>query len=175
MKLEQQDVQEDTVMTPQNSQSPRGKKPVIIYIMILFIAAFLLMALSSLMHQRTNSEMLGELQDSVSAMQEVQATQDKIIDLQEQLNSAEDTIASLEKQLEEQEALIQEEQQTAQALLALYTLQQEFLTQDFDGCRTTLQEIADNGWAELLPDESVAGVTSPAQRYQELKEAVLNQ
>ena len=35
------------------------EKPVVIYIMILFIVAFLLMALSFLMHQRSNSEVIG--------------------------------------------------------------------------------------------------------------------
>ena len=62
------------------------KKPVVVYIMILFIVAFLLMALSFLMHQRSNSEALSELRNSVTAMQEVQSFQEKIIDLQEQMD-----------------------------------------------------------------------------------------
>lgn len=45
-----------------------GKKPVIVYILILFLAAFLLMFLSLLAHQRSNSEALGKLQNSVSAI-----------------------------------------------------------------------------------------------------------
>ena len=68
-------------------ETPSGKKPVVVYIMILFIAAFLLMALSFFMHQRSNTEALGELQDSVSAMQEIQNTQDKVIQLQEELSA----------------------------------------------------------------------------------------
>ena len=64
-----------------------GKKPVVIYIMILIIVAFLLMALSFLMHQRSNSEVLGELQNSVTTMQEVQREQEKIMELQEELAS----------------------------------------------------------------------------------------
>ena len=55
----------------QPSEAPEeapGKKPVLVYIMILFIAAFLLMALSFAAHQRRNTEALGELQNSVSAM-----------------------------------------------------------------------------------------------------------
>ena len=35
---------------------PAGRKPVIVYIMVLFIAAFLLMALSFFMHQRRSSK-----------------------------------------------------------------------------------------------------------------------
>ena len=66
-----------------------GKKPVIVYILILFLAAFLLMFLSLLAHQRSNSEALGKLQNSVSAIQEIQATQEQIIELQEKVDAVE--------------------------------------------------------------------------------------
>ena len=60
----------ETADKPQTSPADKpGKKPVVVYIMILFIAAFLLMALSFFMHQRSNSEVLGELQNSVTTMQ----------------------------------------------------------------------------------------------------------
>ena len=87
--------------------------------MILFIVAFLLMALSFLMHQRSNSEVLGELQDSVTAMQEVQATQDALLDLQNQLDEAQTTIDALESSAEETDAALAEAQRENQALLAL--------------------------------------------------------
>ena len=49
-------------VTPASSETPEtGKKPVIIYILILFLAAFLLMFLSMLSHQRSNTEALGQL------------------------------------------------------------------------------------------------------------------
>ena len=67
----------------QTPETPTGKKPVVVYIMILFIAAFLLMALSFFMHQRSNTEAMGELQHSVNAIQEVKVSQEKIIELQE--------------------------------------------------------------------------------------------
>ena len=106
MKFEKRSGDAETpVPTPEGTPSA-GKKPVVIYIMILFIVAFLLMALSFLMHQRSNSEVLGELQNSVSAMQEVQATQDALVELQAQLKDAEDTIAELESAAEkDQQAL----------------------------------------------------------------------
>ena len=54
-------------VTPASSETPEtGKKPVIIYILILFLAAFLLMFLSMLSHQRSNTEALGQLQNSFS-------------------------------------------------------------------------------------------------------------
>ena len=58
--------------------------------------------------------------------------------------------------------------------MALYTLQQEYLAGNLDSCRITLQEISDQKLADLLPTTAPEGVTTPAQRYQELREAILN-
>ena len=67
MKFEKRTDGEQIPSSPQEDKPSAGRKPVVIYIMILFIVAFLLMALSFVMHQRSNSEVLGELQNSVSA------------------------------------------------------------------------------------------------------------
>ena len=65
-------------VTPASSGTPdTGKKPVIVYILILFLAAFLLMFLSMLSHQRSNAEALGQLQNAVSAIQEIQSSQEQ--------------------------------------------------------------------------------------------------
>ena len=87
MKFEKRTDGEQIPSSPQEDKPSAGRKPVVIYIMILFIVAFLLMALSFVMHQRSNTEVLGELQDSVSAMQEIQSTQDALLDLQDQLET----------------------------------------------------------------------------------------
>ena len=158
----------------QPEKKPSSRKPVVVYIMILFIAAFLLMALSFFMHQRSNTEALGELQNSVSALQEVQATQDENIQLQEELATANDEIEDLKKQLEDSQQEIDDAQAETAALLALYTLQQQFSSGDYDACRITMQSMEDQGLVALLPDKLEQDVTSPAQRYQQLKEAVPN-
>ena len=61
----------------------------------------------------------------------------------------------------------------ADALLALYTLQQEYLTEDYDGCRKILQTMEDEDLVKLLPKESLSDATSPADRYQEIYDAVM--
>ena len=126
-----------------------GNKPVVVYIMILFIAAFLLMALSFFMHQRSNTEALGELQNSVSTMQEVQATQEKIIDLQDKLAVAEDELdranEKLEKSEQERGALEKSLRQEQDALLALYALQQNDLNQNLDACVKTIEDAESTG------------------------------
>ena len=62
---------------PRLKPLPRDRKtnPSLSYIMILFIMAFLLMALSFFMHQRSNEEVIGTLQSSVSTLQELQESQ----------------------------------------------------------------------------------------------------
>ena len=158
-----------------NIETPEtGKKPVIIYILILFLAAFLLMFLSMLSHQRSNTEALGQLQNSVSAIQEIQATQEQIIELQKRLDETEAERDEAKEELKVISDSISDLEKTSQALMALYNLQQEYLTGNLDGCLLTLQEISDQHLDELLPSANTEGVTPPAQRYQELKEAILN-
>ena len=174
MKLEKRSSGSEEETTPLPQEESHSKKPVIVYIMILFIAAFLLMALSFLMHQRSNTEALGQLQNSVTAMQEVQAVQDKVIQLQEELADQEEELDKLQKQLDQQIAQNSESQQQTAALLALYTLQQQYSAGDLDACLLTLQRMDDEGLVELLPKEN-SQVTSPAERYEQLKIAILNQ
>ena len=171
MKLEKRSSEGEETPLPQ--EESQGKKPVVVYIMILFIVAFLLMALSFLMHQRSNTEALGQLQNSVSAMQEVQAVQDKVIQLQEELDKAEDQMEDLNKQLQEKDAAVADAAKDTEAMLALYTLQQQYSAGNYDACLATMQRMEDEGLIARLPKES-AEVTSPAQRYAQLKEAVLN-
>ena len=158
--------------------NPAGSKPVIIYIMILFIAAFLLMALSFLMHQRSNTEALGDLQNSVSAMQEVQSYQDKVIELQEELAAAEDALEEQEKT--SQEALAAKEEELTQqrkvleAMTDLYRLQQSYSNKDYEGCQTIIQQMEASGSVDCLPKEitGATGVTAPYERFTQFKEAV---
>jgi len=177
----------EPIGTPGPSPDPgpdRSKRPVLFYILILLAAALLLMGLSFLMHQRTNTLALGELQKSVSAMQEVQASQEKIIALQDELSNAEKELDDLQsarnddaaknaKTLEAQKEATLRAEQTAEALEALYTLQQQWLLQRYDDCRVILQDMADRGLVDYLPADSPrTGVTPPAVRYRQFEEAL---
>lgn len=173
MNLEKRSSGAPEEQPPQENSS--RKKPVVVYIMILFVVAFLLMALSFVMHQQSNSKVLGELQDSVSAMQEIQATQDRLLEIEKELSDTEDALEQAESDLDAAKQETLEAQQVQEALLALYELQQLYSAGDMDGCLETLQRMDDEGLVELLPDDRPEGITSPADRYQQLKEAVLNQ
>ena len=148
-------------------KSSDGKHPVLLYIMILFVAAFLLMGLSFLSSQHRNSQALGELQNSVSALQEMQNSQDKLLQMQQQLYDLERANEKLTSELESSS-------KQAAALQALNALQLKWLQLDLDGCRKILDDMADRDLASALPKSSDYGTTAPAKRYEELKNAITN-
>lgn len=168
-------------------QTPRSNKPVVVYIMILFIAAFLLMALSFLMHQRSNTEALGQLQNSMTAMQEVQATQEKNIELQDQLADVQDeldkTITAYDGQLTALVGDVQQKQLQLDAMTNLYLLQQAYSAGEYESCMEVIRFMEENqqvnalvieGAEEGTPSDGIIlppTWTSPYDRFYQLKAA----
>ena len=173
MKLEKRS--EGGPVEPVEETEPRGKKPVVLYIMILFIAAFLLMAWSFASHQKSNTEAIGRLQSSVNAMQGVQ---ERVVSLQKELDDAQDQIEDLERDLSLREMEMEAYNRQYQALGNLYTLERLYRQENLEGCR----EIIDSMEAEDLvvclsdslsdSDRELGIAVSNQARYQQLKEAV---
>lgn len=173
MKLEKrsQGGPEEPVQEPE----PRGKKPVVLYIMVLFIAAFLLMAWSFASHQKSNTEAIGKLQSSVTAMQGVQ---DRVIGLQKELDDAQDRIGDLERDIALREMELEASKRQCDAVTRLYALERLYRQENLESCR----EIIDGMEAEdlvtclsdnvSLSDRDLGLIVSNRERYQQLKEAV---
>lgn len=157
---------------PAEETAGKGKKPVVIYIMILFIAAFLLMAWSFASHQRSNTEALGRLQSSVTAMQEMQDLQDQVIALQKELAEVRKAMDALEEAASARQNEMDALEQQAAAMQRLYILQQQYASGNYEACRQTIALFEQQGYANLLPRPDDGSVTPPAERYQQLKEAV---
>lgn len=166
---------ETTPVTPAPAAEEPKKsagKPVIVYIMIMFIAAFLLMALSMLMHQRTTTEGIGELQHSFSAMADMQAHQEKVIELQEELSNAAEEKTELEAAIAALEENVAAEELESKAMMQLYILQLQFQAEEYDNCRNTIQTMETLELAELLPSQKEYTVPSPAETYETIKAAL---
>lgn len=155
-----------------------GKKPVIIYILVLFLVAFLLMTLSLLSHQRSNTEAIGQLQGSVTAMQEVQGLQEQVIQLQKELAETRDLLgqAEADAQYEQEQAVKNLAERDMMefrsiALLSLYQLEQHYSAGDLEACKVLIEDF-ECGLANSLPREGENGVTSPAEHYEALKDAI---
>lgn len=171
MKLEKRGDSRPAEVAEENA--PREKKPVVLYIMILFIAAFLLMALSFASHQRSNTEALGKLQSDLTAMHSVQEAQQRAIELQNDLTAASEENAALREQLEQEQEYSERIRRSTDAFYYLYALQLQYLNQDYAACQATIQAMEDGGLTKLLPDGGGAiDVTAPYVRYHQLKEAV---
>lgn len=151
-----------------------GNKPVVVYIMVLFIAAFLLMALSFFMHQRSNTEVMGEIQSSVSAMQELQNSQETIDQLQKELEAAQETAAVFQEANEtarNQASLLEHQlERTQEAMDWFWQLNEAYIREDTETCREILETMNSNQespMSEYLPENSAA-----AARFQEIQEAL---
>lgn len=173
MKLEKRS--DGGPIEPKEDAAPTGKKPVVVYIMVLFIAAFLLMAWSFASHQRSNTEAIGKLQSSVTAMQGVQ---DRVISLQEELEEARDKIQELEREAELREYELEGSRRHNQALEGLYSLERLYRQEDLEGCRKVMDDMEENDLVVCLSDnisdtEKERGfIVSTRERYYQLKEAV---
>ena len=182
MKFEKRAVGGEDPSQEPTVREEHGKNPVLVYILILFLAAFLLMFLSLLSHQRSNSEALGRLQSSVSAIQEIQ---EENIALQKQLNELEQELENTKADQEAQRDLLQSDLQAERlkldAMTNLYLLQQSYSAEAYETCMQIIQTMEESGQVEALPTGSISDAaqfppscTTPADRYQELKGAVLN-
>lgn len=166
MSLERRD---SAASTPEEKDTPPqsgGKKPVIVYIFVLFIVAFLLMIWSLFSHQRSNTEALGELQTSVSAMQEVQGLQEQVIRLQQELAETQSALDQAQEAAETA-AAAQEESAAANdklaALTNLYLLEHAYQSEDYDSCRQIIDHMEREGQPALLTiDDSLEGVVFPS-------------
>ncbi len=173
MKLEKRN--ESGPLEPEKDLTPTGKKPVVVYIMVLFIAAFLLMAWSFASHQRSNTEAIGRLQSSVSAMQGVQ---ERVVSLEKELGAAQDTIRELERGTDLRDSELDAYRRQYQALANLYSLERLYRQENLEGCRKVIDRMEAEDLVVCLSDnlplsERELGLTvSPWERYQQLKEAV---
>ena len=159
---------------PEEDLTPKGKKPVVVYIMVLFIAAFLLMAWSFASHQRSNTEAIGQLQSSVTAMQGVQ---DRVISLQEELEEARKQIDNLEREVSLREYELEASKRQHMAASRLYTLERLYRQENLESCRKVIDSMEEDnlvaGLNDTLTDsERELGLTvSSRDRYQQLREA----
>lgn len=173
MKLEKRN--ESGPLEPEEDLTPTGKKPVVVYIMVLFIAAFLLMAWSFASHQRSNTEAIGRLQSSVTAMQGVQ---ERVVSLEKELGAAQDTIRELERETDLRDSKLDAYRRQYQALANLYSLERLYRQENLEGCRKVIDCMEAEDLVVCLSDnlplsEQELGLTfSPWERYQQLKEAV---
>ncbi len=157
---------------PSGQERPEGRKPVIIYILVLFAAAFLLMAMSFVAHQRSSEEAMGDLQSSVGAVQEVQELQEQAIALQKELAEAREAAETFQDANEtSRERASHAEytlERTREAMEWFWQLDEAYLKEDLETCASILDTMGEN--AESPMSEYLSPLA--AERYREICAAV---
>ena len=98
--------------------------------------------------------------------------QDENLRLQKEIQGLTEELTQAQSDLAESESQLAEQGQALQALNLLYELQQEFSARDYEACEKTIAALEADGLKDTLSQEAREGLTSPAQRYQQLKDAV---
>lgn len=163
-----------------------GKNRVMTYLVILFAAAFCLMLLSYLMQQRNNREAMEGLKQSVSTMTSVQdlLTQNQTLegqvkdlegqvqDLTAQVKELQELNTTLDSARQEQNNNLDQLTDQLTAMDSFWQLDRAYLLGRYTQCRELIQAMEEAELDGLLPQESEAGDLSPAQRYQDIHDAL---
>lgn len=109
----------------------------------------------------------------MGAIQEVQALQEQIIQLQKELSEAEKQVKELQNDAEYQQSVQEARERELEAMNLLYALQQRYSAQNYEACREIIDRLeTDSLWSALNDNQgSPDAVTSPVERYRQLKEA----
>ena len=168
----------------EHERPPRNKQQsVLIYLVILFAAAFLLMAMSYLMQRRSSDATIEDLRESVTAMQSVG-------DIQTQNETLRQQVADLEAQLEEAQreldgmrdtlnTMTVREERLTQAMDLFWQIDEAYVRGRWTLCRELIGRMEDvsagSTLKEYLPRESTTDNDrfSPADRYQEIYDDVM--
>ncbi len=142
-------------------RSSKRKAPVFTYLIILFLAAFILLAMSYFMQQRKlegMDESLAGLKESVSAMQGIQSLQEENDQLRTQVEELQQQVEALTQERDELEASRDTykegwEQSAYQAIALnwLREIQSLYEKQYYRYARPLIQEFEAYGLAQYLP------------------------
>ena len=152
---------------------PPSKTPVLVYILILFIAAFLLLVVSYFMQQRNNAEMISGLKESASALQSIENLQAEKDDLANQVAALEEQNELLTDMNREQNETItsltdhlSQTEKEAMAVDWLRQIQTLYAMKYYKAARALITEFQESGLDSYLPTESVVSDRgSPAEDY----------
>ena len=168
----------------EHERPPRNKQQsVLIYLVILFAAAFLLMALSYLMQRRSSDATIEDLRESVTAMQSVGDIQTQNENLRQQVTDLEEQLEEAQRELEGMQdtldTLTVREEKLIQAMDLFWQIDEAYVRGRWTLCRELIGRMEDitqgSALKEYLPKESTTDNErfSPADRYQEIYDDVM--
>lgn len=162
-------------MTPEEKPvTPAQKKTrpqLVSYLVILFLAAFLLLAMSYFMQQRrSDQQVIDGLQQSMSAMKTTQNAIERNRVLMEENEALKQELSVLEKQAETAASQQAEQEMTILALDYLWRIEREYFQGRYTSARNLIRSFEQAGLEEYLPAEPVSDpdYRTPAEQYKSI-------
>lgn len=171
------------------------QRPALVYLVILFAAAFVLLLFAYLMQQRNSAEILGNLSELRSSMGNIQSI-DQLVEenrtLREKNQALEDTVESMKEtienltgqvteldaarrtqnlNLEQMADQLEAQENTLRAMDLFWQLNKAYIIEDYDLCRELIARLRDHKGTDLtsfLPEGSDGSEDSAARRYREI-------
>ncbi|MGN1004440.1 MAG: hypothetical protein ACI4O5_06325 [Oscillospiraceae bacterium] len=159
---------------------PGSQRSVLVYLVILFAAAFILLLMSFFMQKRSNEETIDGLKQSVSAIQSAQEVYEENASLKEQLEELEDQIQAQQNEIEglkREKTLLQKEKEdlerSTQALDWFWQINEAYVRGRHALARQLIEQMGTE-LPQYLPTESITNNErfSPYDRYQEIYDAL---
>lgn len=152
---------------PAEKKPKSRSRPVTTYLLILFLAALLLLLLSFFMQQRNHQALL-DLNNSVTARQNITELQMANQQLEFRLEEAQHQVNDLTKEKDTLTARAEEAQKEAEALEWLRQIEAATRT-SYSRSQELVKQFQATGLERYLPVESIVeGGTSPAETYRNI-------
>ena len=143
---------------PVSPAPPKKHSPILIYILILCIAAFVLMSLSFMANQgEQQKELSGILTSNAAMAEKLQAALDENLQLKKEVSSLTSRVEKLEKDLDTAHASLtlsttenDELQKHLNAMNNLYLLEGAYRSNDFISCISLIQTLERTGLVSYL-------------------------
>ena len=149
---------------PPGGSPPKKRSPILIYILIMFIAAFVLMSLSLISNQgEQQQELTGILTDHAAMAEKLQAALEENMQLKKQVSSLTEEVKELEEDLDAAHLSMtltatenDELQKHLDAMNNLYLLEGAYRVKDYISCISLIQTLERTGLIEYLQSPGAA-------------------
>ena len=169
---------------------PHKKVSVMGYLTILFAAAFLLLLLSYFMQQRANEQAISGLEatssnafDSINNLiaekdrltEQVEDLKGQVEDLQEELADTQGQLTDAQSDADTAQTAQADARKALEAMDWFWRIQRQFSRGYYTDASNMIEEFEAAGLPQYLPQEALTGREgdpSPAQQYQEIRDAL---
>ena len=169
---------------------PHKKVSVMGYLAILFAAAFLLLLLSYFMQQRANQQAISGLEatssnafDSINNLiaekdrltEQVEDLKGQVEDLQEELADTQGQLTDAQSDADTAQTAQADARKALEAMDWFWRIQRQFSRGYYTDASNMIEEFEAAGLPQYLPQEALTGREgdpSPAQQYQEIRDAL---